>query len=67
MKFSSEPPTAALVPFCGEFEIEIFERDLKIDQDRKFRAKFNFFDRWALWVVLSPELGKGQKITEFGV
>ena len=51
MKFSSEPPTAALF-FCGEIETSRlkFSSEIKnFDRDQKFRSGSNFFDRWALW------------------
>ena len=52
MKFSSEPPTAALFLWGNrDVEIEIFERD------QKFRSGANFFDRWALWVRNRTEPG----------
>ena len=51
MKFSSEPPTAALF-FVGEIETSRskFSSEIKnFDRDQKFRSGSNFFDRWALW------------------
>ena len=51
MKFSSEPPAAALF-FCGEIETSRlkFSSEIKnFDRDQKFRSGSNFFDRWALW------------------
>ena len=51
MKFSSEPPTAALF-FCGEIETSRLKFSSEIenfDRDQKFRSGSNFFDRWALW------------------
>ena len=52
MKFSSEPPTAALL-FCGEIEtsrLKFSSLEIKnFDRDQKFRSGSNFFDRGALW------------------
>ena len=56
MKFSSEPPTAALF-FVGEIETSRlkFSSEIKnFDRDQKFRSGSNFFDRWALWVCSGP-------------
>ena len=41
--------------FCGEFEtsrLKFLSEIKNFDRDWKFRARSNFFDRWALWEAI---------------
>ena len=53
---ASHPPRPYF--FVGEIETSRlkFSSEIKnFDRDQKFRSRSNFFDRWALWVLLRQE------------
>ena len=52
--------------FCGEIETSRlkFSSEIKnFDRDWKFRSRSNIFDRWALWLVLKPDVAIASEVS----